>query len=259
MSKLKIEINIDDTPVTQAELAKVQASRIKHVLQEMKALGADIEQTPTEINYLAYPDAKKLLLDTKAKYADLDAMKTLYKEPLTAANTFWKKVAACSNGNQDLQEGKVSMHIEGISMPQLQQVMGSELGSNFAAIINPEHFYSVGDTIKGQHIIETFGMFGEPTEMLLFPETGDFKPVTPDPSYPIQMNGYTTLTDGDNLGFGWRAFHQIRPTANGFDAILAAYLPSATPVDIINGHKWHLAVEFSEMVKYVVNNGTPKS
>jgi hypothetical protein len=186
-------------------------------------------------------------------------MKALYKAPLTAANDFWKSVASHSNSNQNLQEGKVFMHIEGISMPQLQQVLGSELGSDFAAIINPEHFYSVGNTIKRQHIIETFGMFGEPTEMLLSPETGDFKPVTPDSSYPIQMNGYTTLADGDDLSFGWRAFHQIRPTATGFDAILAAYLPSATPADIINGHKWHLAIEFSEMIKYVVNNGMPKA
>lgn len=67
------------------------------------------------------------------------------------------------------------------------------------------------------------------------------------------MNGYVALSsDNDDLGQGWRAYHQIRPTATGFDAILAAYLPSATPTEIINGHKWHLAVEFSEMIKFAV-------
>lgn len=119
MTELKIEIKIDGTQVTQSELAKVQELRIKHVLQEMKVLGGDIEQTLTEINYLSYTDAKALLLDTKAKYADLEAMKSLYKEPLAAANDFWKSAASKSNGNQDLQEGKVFMHIEGISMQQL--------------------------------------------------------------------------------------------------------------------------------------------
>ncbi|WP_125704207.1 hypothetical protein [Lacticaseibacillus daqingensis] len=253
MTELKIEITIDGTPVTQDELAKVQEWRIKHVLQEMKSLGAAISPSAIEINLLPYQDAKQLLLDTKAKYADLETMKALYKEPLAASDKFWKAVAAESNGNQNLQAGQVFMHVEGVSMPQLQAVMGGELGSDFAAIINPEHFYSVGNTITGQHIIETFGCFGEPTEMTLYPETGDFKPLTPDPTYPIQMNGWVALaSDDDKLGYGWRAYHQIRPTATGFDAILAAYLPSATPQEIINGHKWHLAVEFSEMLKFAV-------
>ncbi|VDG20435.1 hypothetical protein [Lactobacillus plantarum subsp. plantarum] [Lactiplantibacillus mudanjiangensis] len=256
MTELKIEVTIDGTPVTQAELAKVQESRIKHVLNEMKTLGAAIAESHTEINWLSYSDAKQLLLTTKAKYADLAEMKALYQSPLASSDRFWKDVAAKSNGTADLQEGQVMMHVEGITMPQLQKVMGSELGSDFAAIINPEHFYSVGNTVTGQHIIETFGCFGEPTEMTLYPEKGDFKPTTPDPSYPIQMGGYVALaSDDDDLGRGWRAYHQIRPTATGFDAILAAYLPSATPTEIINGHKWHLAVEFSEMVKYAVANG----
>lgn len=253
MTDLKIDITIDGTPVTQDELAKVQEWRIKHVLQEMKTLGAEIPVSAIDINLLSYPDAKQLLLDTKAKYADLDAMKTLYKEPLAASDKFWKKVAANSNGNQDLQEGQVFMHVEGVVMPQLQKVLAGELDSNFAAIVNPEHFYSVGNTITGQHIIETFGCFGEPTEMDLYPETGDFRPTTPDPTYPVQMNGYVKLSsDDDALGYGWRAYHQIRPIATGFDAILAAYLPSGTPQEIINGHKWHLAVEFSEMLKFAV-------
>lgn len=255
MTELKIDVTIDGQAVTQSELAKVQEWRTKHVLQEMKALGADIAADAIAINQIPYPEAKQLLLTTKAKYADLAAMKQLYKQPLAASTTFWKNVAAKSDGRDHLQEGQVWLHVEGLSMPQLQAVMASELGSDFAAIINPEHFYSTGNTITGQHIIETFGCFGEPTEMILHPETGDFVPTTPDPDYPIRMNGYVALADnGDDLGGAWRAYHQIRPTATGFDAILAAYLPSGTPTDIINGHKWHLAVEFSEMVKYTATH-----
>lgn len=253
MTDLKIDITIDNTPVTQAELAKVQEWRIKHVLQEMKHLGADISKSAIEINLLSYPEAKQLLLDTKDKYAALEDMKALYKEPLAASDKFWKAVAKKSNGNQDLQEGQVFMHVEGITMPQLQQQLAGELDSHIAAVVNPEHFYSVGNTVNGQHIIETFGNFGEPTEMNLYPETGDFVPTTPDSTYPIKMNGYVALSsDDDALGYGWHAYHQIRPTANGFDAILAAYLPSGTPEEIINGHKYHLAVEFSEMIRAAV-------
>ena len=254
MNDLKIEITIDGTQVTQSELAKIQEFRIKHVLQEMKSLGADVKQTPIEINYLPYQSAKQLLLNIKSNYEELTDIKNLYQKPLEHANTFWKNVSEKSDGKRNLQEGKVYMHIEGVTMPQLQKMMSSELESNFSFIINPEHFYSEGDTIEGQHIIETFGCFGEPTEMLLFPEKDGFEPTISDPAYPIKLNGYTTLADGDNMGFGWRAFHQIRPTNNGFDAILAAYLPSATPTDIIEGHKWHLAIEFSEMVKYILKH-----
>jgi hypothetical protein len=252
MDNLKIEVTIDDTPVSQQTLDQVQALRIKHVLHEMKALGAPVNLSDSAIDYLPYPEAKQRLLDLKAQYS-LSQFKQLYAEPLATADHFWHQVAEQSDGRDHLQEGQVKLHVEGISMPQLQAVLGSELGSDFAARINPEHFYSDGSLTAGQHIIETFGCFGEPTEMNLYVEQGDFKPVVPDPTYPIQMNGYVALSsDNDDLGQGWRAYHQIRPTATGFDAILAAYLPSATPTEIINGHKWHLAVEFSEMIKFAV-------
>ncbi len=55
MDNLKIEVTIDDTPVSQQTLDQVQALRIKHVLHEMKALGAPVNLSDSAIDYLPYP------------------------------------------------------------------------------------------------------------------------------------------------------------------------------------------------------------
>lgn len=255
MNGLKINITIDDIQVSQKQLALVQYFRIKHVLHEMKLLGANLQLSDSEIEYLPYQDAKQLLINIKSEYPKLSDMKDLYNQPLEQSDKFWRNIVQHSDGLNNLQESQIHLSVTGLSIVQLQKIMSNDLDSNFAAAINPEHFYSDGNTITGQHIIETFGCFGEPTEMILHPEKNGFTPVTPNPDYPVQLNGYSALGKDDNdLGGSLRAFHQIKPTTNGFEAILAAYVPSATPKEIVNGHKWHLAIEFSEMLKYAASH-----
>ncbi|WP_318766556.1 hypothetical protein [Lactiplantibacillus carotarum] len=249
-NQLQIGITMNGQPVSQAQVTLVAGYRAKHVLQEMQSLGIDVPLTTTEINYLSSEAAIQQLIKVKSQLSPAE-IKAKYQQPLAAADDFWRAVAHRSNGREQLQESRVDLSVTGFSMQQLQQVLGSELDANFAAKINPEHFYSDGSVATGQHIIETFGCFGEPTEMDLHVETTDYTPVEPNPDYPLKMNGYTTLhSDGTDFDGGLRAFHQVKPRTDGFDAILAAYVPSATPQEIVLGHQWHLAIEFSEMIKF---------
>jgi hypothetical protein len=85
MDNLKIEATIDDTPVSQQTLDQVQALRIKHVLHEMKALGASVNLSDSAIDYLPYPEAKQRLLDLKAQYSrpnSNNSMQDLSQRPI---------------------------------------------------------------------------------------------------------------------------------------------------------------------------------
>jgi hypothetical protein len=43
--------------------------------------------------------------------------------------------------------------------------------------------------------------------------------------------------------------HQFGDTASGFRARLGVYWPAAAPVELVEGHQWHLACEFNLWVK----------
>ena len=51
--------------------------------------------------------------------------------------------------------------------------------------------------------------------------------------------------DGTTIG---HALHQFRETTDGFDALLAIYFPAAAPEEFIEGHRQHLAVEFTNWI-----------
>ena len=59
------------------------------------------------------------------------------------------------------------------------------------------------------------------------------------------MAGNLTLPDGTIIG---HALHQFQETETGFDALLAIYFPAAAPEDLIEGHRQHLAVEFTNWI-----------
>jgi hypothetical protein len=69
---------------------------------------------------------------------------------------------------------------------------------------------------------------------------------TPDPAFPHQITAVARLHDGTPMG-GLR--HQLRDTATGFTMRLTAEFPAAAPSNLIAGHRWHFACEFSNMIE----------
>ena len=63
--------------------------------------------------------------------------------------------------------------------------------------------------------------------------------------YPLRMVANVTLPDGTLIG---HALHQFKETETGFDALLAIYFPAAAPEEFIEGHRQHLAVEFTNWI-----------
>jgi hypothetical protein len=59
------------------------------------------------------------------------------------------------------------------------------------------------------------------------------------------MVGTVALANGTTIGHG---LHQFREATDGFDALLAIYFPAAAPEEFIEGHRQHLAVEFTNWI-----------
>jgi hypothetical protein len=62
----------------------------------------------------------------------------------------------------------------------------------------------------------------------------------------VQVAGAARLDDGLAIG-GVR--HQFRDEGHGFRPLLTVEFPALTLPTIISGHRWHLAIEFSNWIE----------
>lgn len=110
----------------------------------------------------------------------------------------------------------------------------------------PDHFV-VNPVADGRlDVIETVGGYGGPTHFFMQLGLPDSEaPEGIDPAYPIRMIGIAYNADGQERA---RALHQFVNTPTGFKAKLIIYFAEASPPELIEGHKWHLACEFTNWV-----------
>jgi hypothetical protein len=123
----------------------------------------------------------------------------------------------------------------------------------------PEH-YVVTPTGDGRmDVIETTGGYGLPTRFFVkLGETGASsspRPADVDPTYPLQMAGRAWLRSGQESG---RVLHQFAETQGGFKAKLTIYFPAASPPGLVEGHRWHLACEFTNWVNLCIESRKPR-
>jgi len=117
--------------------------------------------------------------------------------------------------------------------------------------ICPDHWL-IRPALNGwQEVVETTG--GSPMASRLFidyQDTGALRS-PPDPRYPHQLTAVARLRDGTPIG-GLR--HQLRDTVAGFEMTLAAEFPVVMLPNLVAGHRWHLACEFSNMIERAVTS-----
>lgn len=114
---------------------------------------------------------------------------------------------------------------------------------------HPEH-YLISQTADGRlDVIETTGEWRHPSRFFaklgVAPQEAAPNLADIDPSYPHSMAGVFTLADGLEMG---RVLHQFANTDEGFKAKLIIYFPAGSEAEKIQGHKWHLAIEFTNWV-----------
>lgn len=111
---------------------------------------------------------------------------------------------------------------------------------------HPEHYLFRTGRDGHQEVWETNG--GSPLAARFFIDYEDTRSLKtpPNPLYPFQIAGVARLADGLAIG-GVR--HQFRDEEKGFRALLTVEFPVVTLPTIVRGHRWHLAIEFSNWIE----------
>jgi hypothetical protein len=110
----------------------------------------------------------------------------------------------------------------------------------------PDHWIIRPGPNGWQEIIETTGKSPLATRLFIDYQDVNSLQSEPDPRYDHQITAVARRQDGIPIG-GLR--HQLRDTATGFQMSLTAEFPTLTPPNLIAGHRWHLACEFSNMTE----------
>jgi hypothetical protein len=112
--------------------------------------------------------------------------------------------------------------------------------------VHPEHFVmAVVD--GGLKVVENLGPLLSEVDVLVSVDE-DTEDVVGDlhPDYPLRMHGRAVLPNGETAA---HLLHQFRDTDEGFDVLLGIYFPQAAPEEIIETHRRHLAVEFTNWIE----------
>jgi uncharacterized protein len=112
--------------------------------------------------------------------------------------------------------------------------------------VQPEHFVLTPVEDGEGHLVRVVENLSRYISDFYITFTGEDQAVVNlAPEYPIRMVGTVALADGTTIG---HCLHQFRETEDGFDALLAIYFPAAAPEEFIEGHRQHLAVEFTNWI-----------
>lgn len=247
-SPVRISVSIDGHDWSGEQLDRLQHQRHLHVLHTMVALGAPITHEgrslgSAEIDALTPHVARQLSIGIRGAY-DIDGITTLFRDQLRASDALWKQ-AVGYDAHAPLRAAVTDIEVQGMSLDDLgaHAADPAAVEHNYR-LLNPDHY--VLRTEDGRsRAMETFGMHANPTDMYITVDP-DVRPVSPDLGYHRLTSGFTTLAS-DGTDIRMYAFHQVKPTSDGFAVKLGAYFPPGTPADIVEGHKLHMAIEFREL------------
>jgi len=243
MSDLEIKCFIDGHQIYYDQLKAIEYERSKHVLHEMKSLGGNVENhgqalSDFDIDALSMQEALKVNIQARSQYSASE-MQELYKEPLKISDDMWKKDNYGFHfGKDKMQESHVDMEVHGIDPKLLTSATESsedleEQSAKFLYAMNPEHF-CIQKTENGPVGMETFGMYGEPSAMIVNVDNNLKTQIEPDPTYPIKSSGFPVLAN-DGTPMHNIPYHQYKPLEDGIMIKQAVLLPPKAPKEITSG------------------------
>ncbi len=253
MSDLTYTVTIDGQPWREDQLRVVEYQRTLHVLHELKRLGVpimdgDTELSDIDINWLDPERAEQISLDIRASMGEQKVLE-VFKDVLADSARRWKGWAATYDPAKAHTMTTV-IEAHGVGIEETMPIIGGAADERAALATNPEHYIIIGDIESGQRGMETFGMFGEPVYMhgVAQENLPEGLPVAKDPDFPIAMFGEMATKD-DDTNFHVGAFHQFRPTEDGFVAKSTFVAPGDSPMAITEGHQVHFALEIVNSMK----------
>lgn len=252
---LKIKATIDGDTYSERQLDFIQYEREKRTLQEMIHLGASVSDgqrilSYDDINYLSKADAKRLLRETKERLGFQGTQK-LYQQEMDRCDEMWREIVKDFDETEPMQVCSADIEVSGLSVQEFGGALQAALGGEKGVIIRlePDHFeYQPVEGEDAQKCgMEVMGTYGGPNVVITVTDPALAARVTPSEGFRSTGCGTSLLRDGtcrQDI-----AFHQIKPTADGFIMRTSVYFPKNTPQEMVDGHKIHLAIETMEMVK----------
>lgn len=263
MGDYEITFKVDGKIISQEQIREMELSRYHLVFKEMYEheivpLFHGIEIPKNAAEKMPLDDLRECLAETRENLGR-ERIREIYKKDLENGDKMWHEIAQNSVKGKNLQAGLVEVETKGISLEQFMlcnQSIAKNNNLTDASKMHPEHYSFEAGAGGTQIIIETFGMYKYPTYLFLEPSTSTDYPIPLDEDTLFPMFGKTSLmsdkTDTKIIGM-----HQMKQRKGGMGVKLGVFLPEAAPKEIVEGHKWHLMVEFNnalhEAAKIKVN------
>ena len=251
MQNYNITFKVDGKIITESKIHEVELERYQHVFEVFSRKGISITLNGRRIAaekllQLTLDDAKIALAEIREKMGKAKTLE-LFAPEIEKSNKMWSKIIEGSPVNKDLQAGIVEVETHNISLFQFMmfnQLLSKKNNLYLPSIIHPEHYYFDANKKGEQTIIETFGMYKDPSYLDLRPANDIVYPVKPDSNVNLVMAGKTYLKSL-NVDTKLIGMHQLTQTEDGMKVKLGVFLPKTAPKEIVEGHKWHLMVEFN--------------
>jgi len=184
--------------------------------------------------------ARRALAKLKARLGT-QGMLDLLAPDIDAGNTALSEWAAASDGKWN--PAVTALRVSGLSANDFLSHLESIFHDRPKMLaVQPEHFV-VGVSEGRMEVAENLGPHIAHFDIRFTDEVQAVGELLPD--HPIRMVGNVALRDGTLIA---HLLHQFRNTDTGFDAVLGIYFPQATPEEVIEGHRQHLAVEFTNWI-----------
>lgn len=204
----------------------------EQLVDETQLLRLELERANTALNLLKH----KL---------GAEQMQALLADELAQTKIQMEQYAQNCAG--ELVLSQTTMFVKGLKAAEfIQAFRHFSLETNLAAM--PEH-YLIRDSEGGaRQVIETLGCTGLPVDLRgHFQSSLENAPEAVkqlrDESFPIVNYLSCPHIEGDHQR-ATIAFHQLRDTDEGLEARLAVFFPKGVPQEMVEGHKWHLAIEW---------------
>ncbi|OQE46591.1 hypothetical protein PENCOP_c001G06418 [Penicillium coprophilum] len=216
--------------------------------------------TPFAIDVLKGPSSKRETKELEAGFARRsmmlvrrllgeDRLIELLRDETAASTEWWKK--ACSNSNGKWTPARIALSVRGVLSQEFIQwfipAQGGMLPEPEKLAAHPEHWVvRPSKESKSMTVLETLGE--RPTLFTLAFDVQAAEFVQDEPTFTTKMTGRGYLEDGSQI---IELYHQFRDHADGqgFDVDLAIYFPVGAGEDVVECHRQHLLVEFSNWSK----------
>ena len=243
---LSLECSINGESWSAVQLAHVEHARHLHVLHDLVRRGASLELTDDAIDLLDPATAREASVAARSTL-DVDGLRALFAEQLTTSQRMWSR-AHDAPADAALRPAVADLAVIGLAPDELRARLADARGIQPAYLqLHPEHF-AMTERDDGHYVMETFGMYGGPTEMVVIADASMPPPVEPSPGYEVFTSGYTRAVSGA-ARLHIPAFHQVAATEGGLAVKLGAFFPPRTPTPIVEGHGLHMATEFWRLVQ----------